>query len=731
MPTLRASPAACLAFLGALTVTSTGWAQTRVDSTAPTVDVNIFQPSPGATSFITSESGDVNSPLGLSVGLNLNYARRPLAIRIIRDDDTREDVGAVINTRLDANLMAGLGLFSYGMFGADVGVVLPFTYQGGFQGDAISGAGISNEIFPANANGIEKFSLGDIRLLPKLRIVNVAGGRFSVALFANITLPTGNTDFARENGPVYAPGIAISAKGRLVRGGINFGRRFRDNTVFSTLRVDDEWFAKAALALNLGAAFGRATPIELVGEVYGHTPVEDPFYGNSTGVNRDFEKSRTSAEGDIGLRINVLDRLLLAFGGGGGLVRGYGAPSPRLYATLMFYTGQFGLVDTDKDGVPDNVDDCDDKPEDKDGFEDSDGCPEIDNDKDGVLDEDDQCPNEPEDKDGFRDEDGCPEPDNDNDGLLDAVDKCPTDPEDKDGFMDDDGCPDLDNDNDGVLDIEDKCPNEPEDRDGYLDFDGCPELDNDGDGLADLNDLCPNNAEDKDGVADDDGCPEDNDRDGIPDELDKCPNEAEIYNGIQDEDGCPEKQARSLVNVTDEKIEIKESVQFATGSAKISKKSFLLLDQVASVLRNYKNIKKIRIEGHTDNTGSRKGNVQLSAQRAASVRAYLVSKGIDSSRLTSEGYGPDKPIASNANAKGREINRRVDFIITELKPIGKDVTDDQPKPTPPSGSDAGFEIELPGSAAPAPGPATKAPAPTKPEPKKDPPKSDAPVELQF
>ena len=126
--------------------------------------------------------------------------------------------------------------------------------------------------------------------------------------------------------------------------------------------------------------------------------------------------------------------------------------------------------DRDGDGILDNVDKCPDEPEDKDGFEDEDGCPDPDNDKDGIADTDDKCPNEPEDKDGFEDEDGCPDPDNDADGLADAVDKCPNEPEDKDGFEDDDGCPDPDNDKDAVADAADKCPNDP----GPPDNDGCP-----------------------------------------------------------------------------------------------------------------------------------------------------------------------------------------------------------------------------------------------------------------
>jgi len=85
----------------------------------------------------------------------------------------------------------------------------------------------------------------------------------------------------------------------------------------------------------------------------------------------------------------------------------------------------------------------------------------LDTDGDGIPDAVDKCPNDPEDKDGFQDQDGCPDLDNDQDGIPDAVDKCPNDPEDKDGFEDEDGCPDLDNDQDGIPDKTDQCPNEP------------------------------------------------------------------------------------------------------------------------------------------------------------------------------------------------------------------------------------------------------------------------------
>ena len=116
-------------------------------------------------------------------------------------------------------------------------------------------------------------------------------------------------------------------------------------------------------------------------------------------------------------------------------------------------------TDRDGDGIPDDIDQCPDVPEDKDGFEDQDGCPDYDNDKDGIYDTQDKCPNDPEDRDGFQDEDGCPDPDNDRDGICDpwvakegrlaqyakickGIDLCPNQPETYNGYKDDDGCPD-------------------------------------------------------------------------------------------------------------------------------------------------------------------------------------------------------------------------------------------------------------------------------------------------
>jgi outer membrane protein OmpA-like peptidoglycan-associated protein len=399
--------------------------------------------------------------------------------------------------------------------------------------------------------------------------------------------------------------------------------------------------------------------------------------------------------------------------------------------------------DSDGDGIFDKDDPCPDRAEDRDGFEDSDGCPETDNDKDEVLDGNDKCPltpgplsnqgcpedapkdsdgdtvsdnvdkcrDQPEDKDGFQDEDGCPDPDNDQDGLIDSSDKCPDaagaiqnlgcprtdkdgdgaedsqdkcpeEPEDKDGFQDEDGCPDLDNDADGIPDGIDRCPV----KSGPLENGGCPDDDKDGDGVVDRQDVCPEQAgpkelrgcpdpdTDKDGLVDRmDVCPEqagpkemrgcpdpDTDKDGIPDRVDVCPDEP----GVKDERGCAKKY--KMVVVKKDKVEIKKQIKFASGSAKIiGKESFAVLDDVAQVLSDMPTIKKMRIEGHTDSLGKDLANLKMSQARADSVMAQLIKRGVDPGRLEAVGYGEEKPIATNGTAKGRAENRRTEFNIVE------------------------------------------------------------------
>jgi len=305
-------------------------------------------------------------------------------------------------------------------------------------------------------------------------------------------------------------------------------------------------------------------------------------------------------------------------------------------------------TDQDGDGIYDDVDQCPVEPEDKDGFSDDDGCPDPDNDNDGLLDPEDRCPNVA----GPSTNKGCPLTDRDGDGVQDDKDDCPDEP----GLPERNGCPAKDSDNDGLLDEKDGCPSDPEDVDGFQDEDGCPDPDNDADGLVDGVDKCPSDP----GPATNNGCPVvDSDGDGISDDVDRCPNEF----GVPEEQGCPKKY--SLIVVTAERIEIKQQVHFAKNKAKILPDSFELLSQVADAIKGNK-IKRILIEGHTDSDGPDARNLKLSQSRADSVREHLITKGgIDRDVLEAVGFGETRPIASNKTAKGKALNRRVEFKIIE------------------------------------------------------------------
>lgn len=225
-----------------------------------------------------------------------------------------------------------------------------------------------------------------------------------------------------------------------------------------------------------------------------------------------------------------------------------------------------------------------------------------------------------------------------------------------------------DRDNDGIPDDIDACPDEPEDHLGNDPNDGCPmPPDRDGDGIPDQYDKCPDQPEDKDGIDDGDGCPEDDaDNDGIPDAVDACPKEPGQKSSDPKKNGCP-----TMIKVEGDIVRIMQQVHFATGSAKILPDSFPMLQEIASLLKANKGIKKMRIEGHTDNRGSADLNKRLSQARADSVRAWLVQHGVEGDRLVAQGFGLEKPIEDNATEAGRAANRRVEFKIVEQEDTNK------------------------------------------------------------
>jgi len=255
-----------------------------------------------------------------------------------------------------------------------------------------------------------------------------------------------------------------------------------------------------------------------------------------------------------------------------------------------------------------------------------------DSDGDGIYDKYDACPEVA----GLEAFNGCP--DTDGDGIQDSEDACPTEA----GLVEFNGCPDTDG--DGVPDKDDACPTEK----GLVALNGCP--DRDGDGVADKDDNCPDVA----GPAENSGCPwPDSDGDGIPDKDDECPNIA----GVAENNGCPIVSAAVQKEITD----LARAIYFKTGSSKFTDETMIRLDQVSSIVNQYKTL-KFDVEGHTDSTGSDKINNKLSQARADAVRNFLIEKGFPADMITAKGFGSTNPIGDNKTRQGRQENRRVEIF---------------------------------------------------------------------
>jgi len=259
--------------------------------------------------------------------------------------------------------------------------------------------------------------------------------------------------------------------------------------------------------------------------------------------------------------------------------------------------------------------------------------------------------------------------DRDGDGIVDDQDACPDTPGQKTDDPKTNGCADTDG--DGFFDPVDACPQTPGIASQDPKLNGCPDPDRDKDGIPNAEDACPDTAGVRTTDPKTNGCPDlDRDKDGIPNDQDACPDEPGKPDPDPKRNGCPK------AFVSQGQIKILDQVKFKTGSAEIlpGKDSQEVLEAVLKVMKDHPEITKVRIEGHTDNTGTQKINTKLSGDRAASVVKWLTKNGIAADRLTSKGYGPDRPIDTNTTEEGRRNNRRVEFHIEST------TTPEAPKP---------------------------------------------------
>jgi outer membrane protein OmpA-like peptidoglycan-associated protein len=555
-----------------------------------------------------------------------SYLSRPIGLRVASPDPNGTVVYAIDNA-VDATFLWALGVTDR----LELTIDLPVTlYQDGAGLADVLG---TDDALPRSVVRDGRFG-ASFAILPRPR----AGSGDGLAVTARLQFgaPFGARDaFASAGAMTTAPSVTADLRlGRLLLA-MDLGGRIRSKRQLASATYGSQLSAAAGASFDIlrdrwltasAEAFALYTTAAQGPSIHSATPAEPgpPL------VPAEWIASVSSAPflgGD----------LVLALGGGGFIpVTGAVAlTTPRFrwnFALRYAPTGR----DADADTVLDRDDQCVHEAEDRDGFQDEDGCPEPDNDGDRIPDTRDRCRDEPETVDGFQDDDGCPDNDDDKDKVLDASDACRNAAEDIDQFEDEDGCPEPDNDKDGILDASDRCPNGAEDKDGFKDEDGCPDLDNDLDQVNDDVDRCPMLAEDRDRFQDDDGCPEpDNDEDGLLDAADKCPTAAETINGEADGDGCPEAGAQSLVRFEGPRPVVEKLARFPAGSADVSKELEKQLVMMAQLVRGRAPLELVIIEAFADRPGDiREAAVALADKRATAVKAIFVAQGIPEDRIT-------------------------------------------------------------------------------------------------
>jgi len=472
------------------------------------IDIAQMRTAPGPDPLLGGEGTALAEPGRLVLGTTLGWVDRPLVVA----DPSGGDDAALVNGRLGLDFGVAVGVLPWLELGAMLPVVL---YQSG-----------ASEVGDRQLPALATAGTGDLRLRAKISLLSSVEDGFGVGFVVEGLFPTAVLGgFAGNDG--FGMQAMILADFRLLgfHLALGAGYRVRPERVLGDLDVDDEIVWSAAARVPLPADFGILLQAQGAHGVLG----PDGAFG---------AQDENPVLLHLGVDLPALGDLRAVVGGGMGVTSGYGAPRFDLFLQVRYAPRDH---DRDADAILDHADECPEIPEDEDGFEDGDGCPDEDNDGDGVLDLIDSCPDDAEDRDGVGDDDGCPETDYDEDGVADEDDECDEDPEDEDGVLDGDGCPDDDSDGDGIDDPLDECDDEPEDQDGFEDGNGCPDPDNDGDRIEDGSDRCPDEPEDLDGHEDEDGCPEpDNDGDGVDDVRDRCPDEAGGGDGGEDDDGCPE-----------------------------------------------------------------------------------------------------------------------------------------------------------------------------------------------
>ena len=504
--------------------------------------VQQFEPNGDGLGYFTADSARVGEFGRMIFNLHVGYATG--VVGMWNGDELQ---AWPVRRQMGVDLGIGLGFRV-----ADVVVNVPFApYQ--------EGSGIAGEEFSMHP-------FGDIVLRPKVQVLDPDVRPVGLAVTLPFSFPSGNQgSLYGETGVTVAPTVIGELRVGPLDVAVNLGVLGRKTTRAGGLEVGPQFLYKMALRLR---------PVDALGfqiEIWGYSG------GN---------KANSPANWLGGFNVATAKGFIFRAGVGTGIGGGYGAAKVRMVVGIggCLPSGKGTAVvveDEDHDGVPDEVDECPDREEDIDGFEDSDGCPEV---------------------------------DNDSDGLADVADDCPDEPETDNDYLDDDGCPD-----------EIPAPVEPMAEPygiGLVDLDeepySGPDVDDDDWLLEDLGDI---------DWGDEDMAP-------ISAEIDEP---EPVDEGVAAVTGVWE----GVVEVDERagRLVLAEPVLFEPETANPRPETFGLLNKVAALLKARTDLGRIEVQGHTTERDGATSNRILGQRRGETVADYLANLGVSRDRLVVVGYG--------------------------------------------------------------------------------------------
>jgi len=553
----------CLCLLPALGTVAI--APTRAQAQTEGFSINRFDVSERGSDWFVGDSLDLRGKARPSIGFVLDYANKPLVLY------TEEGVerAVIVKDQFYGHIGASLVIAERLRLAVNVPVALSTRGQS---------ADYLDRTIAANSGTV----LGDIRIGADLRLVGRYGGPATLALGAQVYVPSGQRTYFTGDGAVrLTPHLSLAGRIAIFQYALRAALNYRAQDVVLT-----------DVPTGTEVQFAAAAGLSLVN----HSLLIGPELWGSTVVvnNGAFLKETTPFELLFGVHYRPRN-FRFGVGVGPGLTRGVGTPELRVVGMFEWSPS----VDEDRDG-------------------------------DKIFDEVDACPDTPGVPNADPKKHGCPPSDRDGDGFIDDVDACPDVPGVASNDPGKNGCPiPGDRDNDGIVDEEDDCPDVPGVPSDIEGRNGCPILDSDGDGINDPQDACPT----------------------VPGPANPDP----------EKNGCPPAR------IEKDQIVITERVEFKTDSAELLGSSTGILTAVMNILKEHTELKRVLVEGHTDNVGGARYNKGLSERRARSVVKWLVEHGVEPHRLLDAGIGLERPIDTNETSAGRQKNRRVEFHILEGK----------------------------------------------------------------